>query len=290
MPSANFNKAVKAADKLRKKWAAGGRPASQLFDLASRNDVLVFRLELDHRLSGAFIRSKRHKAGIIVINMTEKSLVHQRFTLAHELGHRELHTDEDAIIDVTGENGSDPRHKEANVFAAQLLVPKNELENELQSYKVSAKLVTDRLVVELAQAFGVSHEVILWRLKVVGHLSQSDVETRIRTTDWPLVWQRHAPTAYRSIVSKFKPDGWTPDGVSPETAQQVSRLPTHYREMAFEAYQRRVITAGKLADVLGLPSKEQVLKEIVPLIDSDQSRADQKLANALRSLSEIEGD
>lgn len=286
MPSADIDKAVKIAEDLRKKWVAGGRPASLLFDLASRNGILVFRLPLDSRLSGAFIRRRRHTEGIIVVNTTDKNLVHQRFTLAHELGHWKLHTDEDVIVDVADRDHKNPRETEANVFAAQFLVPKEELRKELQSYEVRADVVTDRLVVELAQAFGVSHVVIMWRLKEVGGLRQKDVEARINKTDWPLVWQQHAPRAYEKIIRQNEPVGWDSKGVSPATAQQLSRLPKRYREMAFEAFQRRLITAGKLADILGLPSKELVLNELAPLIDLDQREADLELENALRSLSE----
>ena len=286
MPAANIDKATKEANQLRRKWTAGVRPASHLSDLASRNGVLVFLLQLDNRLSGVFIRRTRQPEGIIVVNTTGKNLVHQRFTLAHELGHWLLHTDEDMIVDVIDRNDRDPRETEANVFAAQFLVPKEELRKELQSYEVRADVVTDRLVVELAQAFGVSHVVIMWRLKEVGGLRQKDVEARINKTDWPLVWQQHAPIAYEKIIRQNEPVSWDSKGVSPATAQQLSRLPKRYREMAFEAFQRRLITAGKLADILGLPSKELVLNELAPLIDLDQREADLELENALRSLSE----
>jgi hypothetical protein len=41
--------------------------------------------------------------------------------------------------------------------------------------------------------------------------------------------------------------------------------------MAFEAYQRRKITAGKLAEILGLSGSSVVLDELAPLITLDQA-------------------
>lgn len=284
------NKAVKAAGRLRKRWAAGMRPAGSLFDLAGEHGVLVFRLALDANLSGAFLRSQRHKTDIIVINTSRKNLYHQRFSLAHELGHLELHADQGALVEMDDEGPDSPRNHEANVFAAELLVPLSALQAVLRSYRVDAPKISDGLVIELARMFGVSHEVILWRLKVLGNLPRSDVKHRIDTTDWDAKWRLYAPDAHKNTVCGTREVTWGGQGVSAEIAEQVSRLPTVYREMAFEAYRRREITAVKLAEVLGLENKQAALHELVPLIDPAQSQRDQELAGAMQRISEHRGD
>jgi Zn-dependent peptidase ImmA (M78 family) len=88
----------------------------------------------------------------------------QAFTVAHELGHwrmhqLELHADPDtyAILyrrPLGGPNG-DPVERQANTFAANVLVPKKMLEK----YKDHVSRA------ELADIFGVSQEVIGYRLK-----------------------------------------------------------------------------------------------------------------------------
>lgn len=285
MASEGIDSAVKGADKIRRKWGAGTRPAHVLFELAGRNNVLVFRLALDSRLSGLFVRCRRHKTSIILVNTTNKNLYHQRFTLAHELGHYRLHEDEDVVIDVAKEGDDDFREHEANIFAAQLLVPLEELRDVLRGYRVEAKDVTDRLIVELAKTFGVSQEVILWRIRLLGGLSPEDTRGRVEGTDWDAAWRRFAPDAYQNTLCAGGGIMWQPEGVSAQTAEQISRLPPVYREMAFEAYQRHQITAGKLAEILGLDSKQAVLGELAPLLLPDQAERDRELANALAGIS-----
>lgn len=85
----------------------------------------------------------------------------QAFTVAHELGHWLLHRDKLDDPDYAilyrkplGEKGTDTIEKEANVFAANLLVPRALLDK----YK-------DDDAGRIAKIFGVSSDVIGYRLK-----------------------------------------------------------------------------------------------------------------------------
>lgn len=89
------------------------------------------------------------------------------FTIAHELGHWILHrnelTDELGKYAILyrkpmGEVNDDPIEKQANAFAAHLLVPKKFLKKyyeEIKRNNISA----------IAEIFGVSHELIGYRIK-----------------------------------------------------------------------------------------------------------------------------
>jgi len=63
----------------------------------------------------------------ILVNASE-SLGRQRFTLAHEIGHAYLHKGEQAIIDYRADldNPDSDKEREANQFAAALLMPREE--------------------------------------------------------------------------------------------------------------------------------------------------------------------
>ena len=81
------------------------------------------------------------------------------FTIAHELGHWFLHKDtiDRSKIPVLYRNGllnSDPIEKEANAFAANLLVPTEFLRQYKDDYSVD----------ELAKIFNVSRDVMGFRL------------------------------------------------------------------------------------------------------------------------------
>ena len=97
----------------------------------------------------------------IYLNQSD-TVQHKRFTIAHELGHWRLHSkfledNPDLGIyyrrPIGGE--TDDKEKEANCFAANLLVPLSQLEN-------FSKTCSDA---ELAKIFAVSFQVIGYRKK-----------------------------------------------------------------------------------------------------------------------------
>lgn len=96
---------------------------------------------------------------IIIVNSERKPYV-QNFTIAHELGHWLLHNDrrKEYVLKLSCPNGGedDPMEKEANTFAAELLVPMK----ELMEYK--KKGISNK---ELAKMFFVSEKVIEHRLE-----------------------------------------------------------------------------------------------------------------------------
>lgn len=80
----------------------------------------------------------------------------QRFTIAHELGHYILGHDDLKIIDDTFDKNTD-KEKEANKFAAELLIPEYFLKKDIkekswdipslsQRYKVSEQVMTIRIM------------------------------------------------------------------------------------------------------------------------------------------------
>lgn len=97
----------------------------------------------------------------IVIN-SEDTTNEQAFTIAHELGHWLLHKEEllrNPDIGVfrrkpIGSQSQDPKEREANIFAAHLLVP----EKPLKKYKFLP-------VYKLIDVFGVPEDVIGFRIQ-----------------------------------------------------------------------------------------------------------------------------
>ncbi len=79
-----------------------------------------------------------------------------RFTIAHELGHYFLHREESEKSSFT-RRGSDKREWQANWFAAELLMPEKEFQQEAQSCN------NDEAA--LARKFGVSQSGVAVRLK-----------------------------------------------------------------------------------------------------------------------------
>ncbi len=102
------------------------------------------------------------KDNTIYVNSKEYPL-RQTFTVAHELGHAVLHREWAAsdeykiLLRDTDYDGDDAFEKEANAFAAQLLVPRfmldkywrsNSLESLSQLFAVSVPMIKNRLAFE----------------------------------------------------------------------------------------------------------------------------------------------
>jgi len=112
--------------------------------------------------SGMLIRKDGY--ALIGVNSREAP-VRQRFTLAHELGHFFLHPQKDAFVDYR-DNKRDvmrtPREKEANMFAAALLMPSEFLRKDFRSL---AKMgLTEDELHALAKRYMVSDDAMRFRL------------------------------------------------------------------------------------------------------------------------------
>lgn len=124
-------------------------------------NVRFVKFNPENKKISGFFYAKRNE---IFVN-EEEDIYRQVFTIAHELGHKLLHqewlkTNDYQVLwrDASLYDANDIKEKEANCFAANLLVPKAILK---QYYQVAN-------VEELSVLFGVSRQVITYRLKNEG--------------------------------------------------------------------------------------------------------------------------
>lgn len=126
---------------------------------------------LDEELSGMiYIKDGTPIIGVNALHHPNR----QRFTLAHEIGHlvmhhdiisAEVHVDRDFPVlmrDATSATGQVKRERDANRFAAALLVPRDLLEKELKAkpFDIDGHSPLD----ELAKTFRVSKQMIEFRI------------------------------------------------------------------------------------------------------------------------------
>ena len=121
-------------------------------------------------LSGiAFVTNGKPIAGVNALHHPHR----QRFTLAHELAHLEIHRDmlstevhiDKGILrrDTLSAQGTEPIEIEANAFASELLIPRGLLDAELAGRLVDLEDVA--LVKALAKRFKVSEAAMRYRLQ-----------------------------------------------------------------------------------------------------------------------------
>lgn len=131
--------------------------------------VVLQPFEGEDDISGFYLR--KGTESVIGVNASHPK-VRQRFTIAHELGHALLERGDGMHIDTafrlrnaTSAMAIDPQEIAANSFAAELLMPEDEVR---QAVNVGIDITDDSSVRELARRFGVSQQAVVYRLVNLG--------------------------------------------------------------------------------------------------------------------------
>lgn len=145
--------------------------------IARNEGVLIARKAFDGTQSGFALRDGQTR--IIGVN-SATSPRRQRFTIAHEMGHLDLHQGTPLIVDHAmridwrddvSSLGTNEQEIEANAFAAEILMPARMIRSQVVSYARDGNITRDRLIVRLAKDFDVSAEAMGYRLINLGILA-----------------------------------------------------------------------------------------------------------------------
>lgn len=167
-----MSRAEAEAARLRTTYSDGSLPVP-VEDIASRLGVPIVVESLDRNVSGLLFRQGDSRA--IGVNAAHP-MVRQRFTIAHELGHLRLHPGKELFLDhvrvnlrdVASSLGTDRQEREANAFAAALLMPQAEVRSEVRRVLDRGGLADSRLIADLALLFDVSEQAMDFRLVNLG--------------------------------------------------------------------------------------------------------------------------
>lgn len=144
-------------------------------------DISLLSFDLGDDVSGALVIENGNAR--IGYNPSE-SEVRQRFTIAHELGHYILHRQErkdglfvdNVKVMFRRQNSTDKEYRqerEANAFAASILMPEDLIRKEFELLMESETFFTDEnMVRSLAKKFKVSNIAMTFRLTNLGYLGK----------------------------------------------------------------------------------------------------------------------
>ncbi len=149
--------------------------------IAESLGLRIKRQATDEDLSGFILRDPKGGRSVIGVNKAHHHN-RQRFTIAHELGHYLLH--EGSLVHVDRERafkvnlrgdeaskGSDASEKEANLFAAELLMPAPFLQRDLRTSGIlDVRGEDDSVLKEWAKKYEVSPQALGFRLMYLGFL------------------------------------------------------------------------------------------------------------------------
>lgn len=157
-------------------------PPVNVRQIAERLGIEVKLDSVDDDLSGFLFRQPKTGRALIGVNANHHPN-RQTFTIAHELGHFLLHESETVHLDSKKDGytlqlrnpasatGESINEREANLFAAELLMPAKFLAKELR--KKDFDLLEDEPLAlkSLAQKCGVSVQALTIRLHNLGYIS-----------------------------------------------------------------------------------------------------------------------
>lgn len=169
-----------AAEKLLRDSGCQKVPVS-LDHIAERLGIEIVKKDLGNELSGVLIKKEGESVAIVVNSVNHET--RQRFTIAHELGHYALKHPGEMFVDATlrqkaivvkrdgrSSEGTDRHEVEANRFAAELLMPRQMVAEEIGKRLTKLKPTKKSLVSELASRFQVSKQAMEIRLVNLGFL------------------------------------------------------------------------------------------------------------------------
>ncbi len=138
-------------------------------EIAKKRGLEIKAYDLGVNVSGVLVMEAGK--GTIGFNPNE-SKVRQRFTIAHELGHYEMHKQDNGFFidkefqvlyrDENSSTGELKKEQEANAFAAALLMPEKFVLKEIKNH--SLDLSDENSMKELAKRFNVSVPALTYRI------------------------------------------------------------------------------------------------------------------------------
>lgn len=146
-------------------------------EIAKALNVTVQESPAEDELSGFLYRDAKQGLAIIGVN-ADHAPTRRNFTAAHELGHFLLHDFGDIHVDrqvwmrnEASSQGTNLEEKEANLFAAELLMPARFLADDVEQIG-AFDLLDEDVLQNLAGRYGVSTQAMTFRLVYLGYAKQ----------------------------------------------------------------------------------------------------------------------
>lgn len=208
-----------AARQVREAWNLGGDPIPNVTELLEEHGIKVLKLDFPLSVDGLtceVARPDKEKVPVIVGSVS-KSVERRRFTLAHELGHM-----------VMAIHGDLDEEKACQRFASALLMPQKDLLFEIGQRRHAFGYAE---IIEIKRMYGVSAAALILRLRDLGVITESTLQTVFRGIGRS--WRKAEP-------SPLKED----------------EEPRRFQRLVVRALAEEIISFPKAAELLRKPTSE----------------------------------
>lgn len=249
------------ADSFRANCKIGRYGIIDLFKECERMDYKLLRYPLGENADLGFM-TKRDNDIVIFTNSCSR-LSREIFTLAHEIGHVNLHSNDassfiDDSITINGRS-TDEKEQEANYFAACLLMPSDDIHRfidlEIQDFQEKGLSAMD--IARIMSEFNVSFDMALNRLESLGVID-TDQKTRLDNAKTEM----KVGNLLRGVGGNSKLN----------VASEVIDIPYEYIDYVIYNYNHNAVPKETLERVLacyGLSIDDVSDKIITPSVDDD---------------------
>lgn len=150
---------VSAAQAVREAWRVGPGPVSSVVQLLETHGIVTLRLPHGTDPAVDAFSTNAGARPLVFLSPAKDDKARSRFDAAHELGHLVLHPDT--------EPGSKLVEQQAHLFAAEFLMPRDEIIDQLP------RRIDWRTFHELKRYWGVSLRALVYRARALGKLSEA---------------------------------------------------------------------------------------------------------------------
>lgn len=201
LPDLREDDAISAADSVRNYWGIGAKPIPKLLKMFEAKGIRVFTLAENNKNVDAFSCWKDGYPYIFL--NTYKSAERTRFDAAHELGHLLMHRHTPA--------GYEDGEKEADMFAAAFLIPKEDLINHMPRVHSVKQLIEKKerwgvSVAALARTAFSNGLVSDWHYrdlcKQISMLGYRTSEPNERAPEKSAVWQKILELLWKDGITR----------------------------------------------------------------------------------------
>lgn len=253
--------AEKHAQELRDWLGLGSGPIADIF--------AIIELDLGIRLYQRRLASKSKVAGLFTYDETvgacillnaNHGLDRRTQSAAHELGHF-IGTRKNPEVLEDDEKFLSREERYANAFGRAFLTPAESFSRSFRQLKISDK-ITRRLIIVLAQQYGISREACTRRLEELGLAPKGSWDWFINNGG---ITEQHVQEVLGETAQRTDPAKSDADRV---LSQRTSL-------MAHAAWKRELMSEGQLAELLKIDRLE--LRAIIDQIETEEEETDELL-------------